>query len=368
MAVPVRVRVTSAAAPEVAGGLRASVRLRRGTLDLDVSVAVDGGSTVAVLGPNGAGKTTLLRALAGLVPLAAGSVTLAGRVLEDVERRVRVAPEERGVGVVFQDYRLFPHLTAVDNVAFGLRSTGVGRTAARSRAQGWLDRMGVGHVGPVRPGRLSGGEAQRVALARALAGEPRLLLLDEPLAALDAGTRPEVRRELRRHLASFTGACLVVTHDPLEAVTLGDHVAMLEAGRVVQEGTPSDITARPRTRYVADLAGANLFEGEAAGDRVDLPGGGSLVATDAGTGPVFAVVDPRAVSLHRRRPEGTPRNVWTARIEEVDRLGDHVRVRLGGPVPVVAEVTPAAAADLALTEGADVWVSLKASQVKVYPA
>ena len=351
-------------------GLRALVRVARGDLVLDVDLAVAPGHVVAVLGPNGAGKTTLLRALAGLEPMAAGAVSLDGTLWEDPAAGVRLAPEQRPVGVVFQDGRLFPHLSAAENVAFGLRARGVPRREARARAGAWLERVGMAGRGDARPDTLSGGQAQRVALARALAGEPRVLLLDEPLAALDATSRVEVRRELRRHLASFPGVRLLVTHDPLEAVSLADRVVVLEEGRVVQEGVPADLAARPRSAYVADLAGVNLFRGQASGGGVVLPGGFDLRAAGAAsvTGAVLAVVHPRAVSLHPSRPEGTPRNVWAGTVESVDPEGERVRVRVDGPLPVVAEVTPAAVAELGLVPGTPVWAAVKAAEVGVYPA
>ncbi|MGH9226523.1 MAG: ABC transporter ATP-binding protein, partial [Acidimicrobiales bacterium] len=278
--------------------LEASVSLTRGTLQLDVELTLGLGATIALLGPNGAGKTTLLRALAGLQPLTTGRVTLDGQVLEDTAKGVCLAPEDRPIGVVFQDYLLFPHLSALENVAFGLRCDGVHRTEARQRAQEWLERVGLGDRAPSKPRELSGGQAQRVALARALATQPRLLLLDEPLSALDASTRLEVRRELRRHLASFEGVRLLVTHDPLEAMALADELVVLEDGRVVQSGTPADVSARPRSRYVAELVGVNLYRAEGAGDRVVLATGSSLYVPSAVTGDVFALVHPRAVSLH----------------------------------------------------------------------
>ena len=355
----------TAAAP---GSLHARVRLTRGTLRLDVDLDLDTGQTVALLGPNGAGKTTFLRALAGLQPLDRGAVALDGRVLEDVATGVNVAPEDRPIGVVFQDYLLFPHLSALENVAFGLRCRGMARADARRRATGWLERVGLGDRVDAKPRELSGGQAQRVALARALATDPRLLLLDEPLSALDASTRLEVRRELRRHLASFPGVRLLVTHDPLEAIALADVLVVLEEGRVVQTGPPADVTAHPRSRYVAELVGVNLYRATGAGDRVVLPTGGELQAPAAGTGEVFALVHPRAVSLHRREPEGTPRNVWKGTAESLDLEGERVRVRVGGPLPIVAEVTPAAVAELHLADGGEVWVSVKAAEIEVYPA
>ncbi|HKN49184.1 MAG TPA: ATP-binding cassette domain-containing protein, partial [Actinomycetota bacterium] len=204
--------------------LDAHIKLRLGALDLDAKIAVADGEVVAIVGPNGSGKTTVMRALAGLVPLTAGRIVLDGQVLEDPDQELRVPPERRPVGFVFQDYLLFPHLSALENVAFGLRCRGMPRGQARDRAREWLDRMGLASHMTARPRALSGGQAQRVALARALATDPRLLLLDEPTAALDAGAKVELRREIRRHLATFSGARLLVTHDPLEAATLADRL------------------------------------------------------------------------------------------------------------------------------------------------
>ena len=349
-------------------GLDARVRLRRGALVLDVELRMEPAEVVALVGPNGAGKTTLLRALAGLEPLTAGSVVVDGIVQEDAATGFRLPPERRPVGMMFQDQRLFPHLTVAQNVAFGLRARGVGRVDARARAVEWLERVGLGDRAGARPDELSGGEAQRVALARALASGPRLLLLDEPLGALDATTRVDVRRELRRHLDAFPGVRVLVTHDPVDAMALADRLVVLEGGRVVQSGTAVELGARPRSRYVADLVGVNLFRGEARGDDVTVGAGFVLHAAGAPGGPVLAVVHPRAVALHRRRPEGTPRNVWAARVESVDPEGDRARVRLGGPVTIVAEVTAAAAAELGLVAGREVWASLKAAEVTVYRA
>ncbi len=351
--------------------LDAQVQVDLDGFRLDVSIRVEAGRTTAVMGPNGAGKTTLLRAVAGLRALSGGRIDLDGTVLDDPAAGVYLPPERRPIGVVFQDDRLFPHLRAVDNVAFGLRTRGRGRREARQVAAGWLDRVGLGDRLAAFPAELSGGQAQRVALARALAPDPAGLLLDEPLAALDVTTRNEVRRDLRHHLATFPGVRLLVTHDPVDAAVLADEVVVLEAGRVVQTGTPAEITARPRSRWAAELVGTNLFTGTLAGDgAVSLgDGGGVLVVADAHpAGPVFAAVSPRAVSLHRSRPEGSARNTWPGRVAAVEPVGGRLRVRIDGTRPVVAEVTAAAVREVGLAEGTDVWVAVKATEIDVYPA
>jgi molybdate transport system ATP-binding protein len=345
--------------------LEASVRVKRNGFTLDVTLSAAAGETVAVLGPNGAGKTTLLRALAGLEDME-GRVTLDGEVLEDTYRGVHVPAERRHAGLVFQDHVLFPHLSVLENVAFGLRAGG--KPHAPAAARKWLDDAGLGDRAEALPRALSGGQAQRVALLRALATEPKLLLLDEPLSSLDVSVRAEVRRELTRQLASFNGVRLLVTHDPLEAMALADRLVVLEHGEVVQSGKPEEVTARPRSRFVADLAGVNLLRGHAHGDHVTVAGDEALAAAGAGEGDVFAVIHPRAVALYRTRPDGTPRNVWHGHVDSLDAYGDRVRVRVVGPVPLVAEVTRAAVQELGLAAGADVWMVVKATEVSVYAA
>ncbi|SBT42680.1 ABC transporter ATP-binding protein [Micromonospora auratinigra] len=339
----------------------------RGGFRLDVRLRVAAGEVVALLGPNGAGKTTALRTLAGLHPLDAGHLTLDGVDLDRPARRVWTPPERRPVGVVFQDYLLFPHLSALDNVAFGPRRRGADRRAARARAQHWLDRVGLGERARDKPRRLSGGQAQRVALARALAVGPTLLLLDEPLAALDARTRLDTRAALQRHLGEHTGATLLVTHDPLDALVLADRLVIVEDGRVVQEGDAATVTARPRTDYVARLVGLNLHRGHADGHTVTV-GGLALTAADAVRGDAFVAFPPAAVALHPDRPDGSPRNVWPATVTGVQRHGDNLRVQLDGPVAVAADVTPAAAAHLGLRPGQRVWAAVKAAETRAYPA
>ncbi|WP_055529938.1 ABC transporter ATP-binding protein [Streptomyces graminilatus] len=343
-------------------GLDARLVVERGAFRLDVALRVAPGEVVALLGPNGAGKTTALRALAGLAPLTDGHLRLDGAALE------RTPPESRPVGVVFQDYLLFPHLTALDNVAFGPRCHGATRAEARARAAEWLGRLGLAEHAGAKPRKLSGGQAQRVALARALATGPRLLLLDEPLAALDARTRLEVRAQLRRHLAEFEAVAVLVTHDPLDAMVLADRLVVVEDGRVVQEGTPSVIARHPRTDYIAQLVGLNLYRGQADGHTVRLGTGPSITTTEALSGPVFVAFPPSAITLYRDRPTGaSARNLWRCRVNGLESHGDQVRADLTGELPLAADLTTVAAAELDLHPGAEVWATVKAAQTHAYP-
>jgi molybdate transport system ATP-binding protein len=339
-----------------------------GTFELDVELNARPGEVVALLGPNGAGKTTVLRCLAGLLPLDDGRIDLGDECLDDPAAGRFVAPERRPVAVVFQDYLLFPHLSALENVAFGLRARGIPKSEARTRAAAWLERVGLTDNAGHRPRALSGGQAQRVALARALATGPRLLLLDEPLAALDAGARGDVRRDLRRHLTTFDGVRLLVTHDPVDAYALADRVVIMDAGRVVQRGTLADVTAQPRSRYIADLVGVNLLTGMAADGMITTATGGRIVPADLAQGRTFAVIQPHAIALYPAPPDGSPRNVWATTVAAIDRHTDRVRVRLDGAVPLVAEITPAALDALALRPGDTIWASVKATEITTYPA
>ncbi|MFI1107814.1 ABC transporter ATP-binding protein [Streptomyces physcomitrii] len=349
--------------PEEPEGLDAHLVVERGAFRLDVSLAAAPGDVLALLGPNGAGKTTALRALAGLVPLTGGHLRLDGAELD------RTPTESRPVGVVFQDYLLFPHLSALDNVAFGPRCLGASRTQARAEAAAWLARMGLSEHGSAKPRRLSGGQAQRVALARALATRPRLLLLDEPLAALDARTRLDVRARLRRHLAEFEAVAVLVTHDPLDAMVLADHLVVVEDGQVVQRGTPADIARHPRTDYIAHLVGLNLYRGEAEGHTVRLDGGPEVTTTEDLLGPVFVAFPPSAVTLHQERPGGSSaRNLWRCEVAGLETHGDQIRVALTGGLPLAADLTTIAAAELDLRPGAVVWAAVKAAQTHAYPA
>lgn len=349
--------------------LDCSVRLQLGRLDLDVNLTVEPGELVVIVGPNGAGKSTLIRAIAGLQVIDAGRVTLDGELLDDPSTGRFVPARQRSIGVMFQDRLLFDHMNVVDNVAFGLRSRATRRREAHLAAMQWLERLGLADLAKLRPPQLSGGQAQRVALGRALAFEPRLLLLDEPFAALDATTRVDVRRDLRRHLATLDIPRVIVTHDPIDAITLADRIVVIEAGHVTQEGRPDEVRARPKSGYVADLIGINLLRGTLRDGMIELPENQRVaVAEDAvPAGPVAATIHPRAITIHADRPAGSARNAWPTTIDDLDDEGDRIRVRVGAPVPLVVEITPSARAELALRPGSAVWISFKATEVVVQP-
>ena len=352
--------------------LDALVRTQVGALTLDVALTADAGEVVALLGPNGAGKTSVLRVLAGLRPLAAGHVRLNDEVLDEPALDRFVEPADRSIALVFQDYLLFGTMSALENVAFGLRARGTPKADARHRAAEQLAALGLRDQAGARPGALSGGQQQRVALARALVLSPALLLLDEPLAALDARTHREVRRELRRHLTEFGGAAIVVTHDPVDAFALADRVVVIEHGTVVQQGALVELAARPRSRYVAELVGVNLLQGERQGERFVCETGAVLHtgASEVPDGPAMAVVHPRAVALHRAKPEGSPRNVWSAVVDENDAFGDRARVRLApsssGHPALTAEITPDSLVQLHALVGTELWVSVKATEIDTF--
>jgi molybdopterin-binding protein len=327
---------------------------------VSATLAADPGEVVAVVGPNGAGKTTLLRVLAGLLP-AAGTIDVNGRDVHGLP------PMMRGVGWVPQERLLFEHLSALDNIAFGLRCRGVRRTDARRAAGEWLERLDIAALAPRRPAELSGGQAARVALARALAPQPALLLLDEPLAALDAESRDDVRRVLRSTVSGGPAAVLLVTHDPVDVVSLADRVLVMESGEVVQEGTPAELTAAPRGTWVAGLLGQNAWRGSTDATGLLVAGGGHITAAEplpAGRA-ALALAEPSAVTLHRDRPTGSERNVLEGEITDVRALGGRVRLTLRGQPSVTAEITVAAAADLRLAEGGVLYAGIKATEVRL---
>ena len=314
-------------------GLDVSTVIDVGSLHLDVSFTASPGATVAILGANGAGKTTLLRLVAGLWRGAAGHVRLGDLVLDDSAVGRFVPPERRPVAMVFQDFMLFPHLSALDNIAFGLRcrQPELTKAAARDVAQVWLERVDLAGHGRSKPGALSAGQAQRVALARALATDPKLLLLDEPLAALDASTRSFVRSML----AEFPGITLVVSHDHVDARTLADHVIVLDNGSVAQAGHPADVLARPRTPSLAAMAGLTLLSGEGDGTAIVFAGGLSVPCSLIG--PAFVALAPSRLELATRvsadddRDNAAADNTitgWPGRVSTVTALGERLRVEV----------------------------------------
>lgn len=336
-----------------------------GTMIVEIDLEVERGETVALLGPNGAGKTTVLRAIAGLAPMSSGTIVHDGVVWDDGD--TFVPPARRGVGTVFQSYRLFDHLDARGNVAFGLRARGLRRRDALVTAQAALERFGVGDVADLRPAELSGGQAQRVAIARALVVEPSVLLLDEPMAALDVSARGAVRRELAGWLGGAEAARVLVSHDPVDAHALADRVVVIEGGVVTQRGTLSELAGAPRTGYIADLVGTNLLRGTLVDGELRMDRGGTLFvgAHEAPDGPVVATVRPAAIALHTHHPEGSPRNVWRTTVVAVEQSDARVRVRLGEPMTLVVEVTAAGFAALGVLAGDAVWASVKASEIGV---
>ena len=325
------------------------------SFDLDLSLDV-GDETVAIVGPSGAGKTTLLRALAGLARPDRGRIALGDEVWFD--ERTNLPPEERDVGFVFQDYALFPHLSVRSNVAFG---------GGNGTVDALLERFGLAALANERPRSLSGGERQRVALARALARGPRLLLLDEPLAALDAHTKSRVRGELRGHLRSAGLPTLLVTHDYDDAAALAHRLGVLNDGSLLQLGTPTELIAAPASPFVAEFTGANLLVGWARRTvdgltEVELDGGQTLVSADEAEGRVGAVVHPWEISLARERPTDSMQNHVAGTVESVVPVGNRLRVRVG---PITAEITERAAEALDLREGDRVYASFKATGARL---
>jgi len=343
-------------------------RVTRGAFTAELDLRVAAGEVVGVLGENGAGKTTLLRVLSGLTPLDEGALRIGDRVVDDPAAGVFVPPDERPTGVVLQRPTLFPHLDLRDNAAFGLRRRGMAKDAARAAATAWLEKLGVQDQARAHPRDVSGGQAQRAAIARTLARDPDVLLLDEPLAALDQDGRAVVRRLLRTEEQRADRATVLVSHDAVDALSLTDRLVVLEDGHVTQTGTPAEITRRPRSAFVARLVGLNLLEGAAAAGIVSLPNRAELVAASSLPGAVLVTIAPHSIALYRSRPDGSPRNTWAVPIEDLEAVGDRVRVALGGAIPLVAEVTPAAVADLALAPGQQVWATVKATDIDVYPA
>lgn len=352
----------------MSGSLDLDVVVKRaGSFELRAQLSVPPGTTSALLGPNGAGKSTAVAAIAGLVGIDSGRIALDGTVLDDAEAGVFVPATDRRIGVVFQDRLLFPHLDCLENIAFGLRSGGVGGDEARARAAGWMQRLGLAGLEHRRPGELSGGQAQRVALARALVIDPDLLLLDEPLSAVDVSTRIDLRHLLAEYLDGFAGPRLLITHDPTDAFLLADRIHILEAGVITQTGSADDIRIRPRTPYAADLGGSNLVIGMASDGRVVTDGHAILVADREAHGRVLVTIRPTSISLHTHRPDGSARNVWTTTVDRIEHLGPRVRLRTGAPIPLTVEITDRAVSEMGIAPGLGVWLAIKATEIQVEP-
>lgn len=343
---------------------------RTEAFSVSLDLTLEPGTTTALVGPNGAGKSTVVAALAGLLPIDTGRVEIEGRVVDAPEEAVFVPPNERRVGVVFQEYLLFDHLTVSENIAFGPRAWGASHGDSLAATAELLVRFELEDLADRRPGELSGGQAQRVALARALAISPALLLLDEPLAALDVGMRSRVRRTLRQQLDGFAGPRLLITHDPTDAFLLAGNIVVLEEGRVVQAGPVEDVRRHPATPYVAALSGRNLLEATNASGILTVVGSSQPLQTSdtSSSGAVLVSIAPSAIALHPSQPHGSPRNTWQTVVAAIEPLGDTSRVYLGGPLELSADLTPGAVSSLSLAPGSPVWVSIKATEIDVTPA
>jgi len=349
--------------------LELAAETRLTALELNVDLEVQAGACLALAGPSGAGKTSVLRVAAGLLHPDRGRAACGGEMWLDTERGVDLPPEARHCGYVFQDYALFPHLSAWRNVAFAVSG---GRAERRRHALELLERFGLSDRVDAPPRELSGGERQRVALARALASRPSALLLDEPLAALDASTRTAASRELKRVLIDTEVPALLVTHDFGEAALLGDEVGVVDSGRVLQRGSPDEIAAAPVSAFVADFTGAVVLTGTVRGRDegltvVDLDDGGVVASTDRGEGAVAVSVFPWEIELAPAGAgaTGSARNRLAVHVVSVTAVGNRVRVGLAAPQPLAAEVTEAAARELELRAGVSVEATFKATATRL---
>ena len=347
--------------------VRFDATVRRGDFEVGAQFDLEAGSTTAIVGPNGAGKSTVLAAIAGLEPALSGVIEIAGEVVDKPASGLFVASRDRRVGIVFQDHLLFPRMSVRDNVAFGIQSRGRSKSESRARASEFLSRYGLEEFANRAPHELSGGQAQRVALARALATEPQVLMLDEPLSALDVEAKAQVRGELVKQLSEFAGAVLLVTHDPVDVNLLADRVIVLEEGKVVQSATPDDVRRQPRSAYVAAFAGRNYVRAVVDAGQITVDGStvGLQTADTSVSGPALVTIAPSAIALHRERPAGSPRNVWATQIVGVEALGDIRRVMLGAPLELSADLTPSAVETMSLAIGQEIWASVKATEVHV---
>ena len=359
--------VTGATAMSSEVTVRFDATVRRGEFEVEARFDLAPGSTTAIVGPNGAGKSTVLAAIAGLEPAKSGVIEIAGAAVDEPASGVFVASRDRRVGIVFQDHLLFPRMTVRDNVAFGMRTRGQSKSESRSRASELLSRYGLEEFADRAPHELSGGQAQRVALARALVTDPEVLMLDEPLSALDVKAKAQVRSELVTQLAEFAGAVLLVTHDPVDVNLLADRLVVLEEGKVVQQATPAEVRRSPRSAYVAAFAGRNYVRARVDAGQITVDGStvGLQTSDTSVSGAALVTIAPSAIALHQERPVGSPRNVWATQIVGVEPLGDIRRVVLGEPLELAADLTPSAVETMGLAVGQEIWASVKATEVHV---
>ncbi len=350
--------------------LSVSVEAPLREFDLKAEFTVEPGRRLAIVGPSGAGKSTLLRLIAGLQRPGRGRIAHGPDRFFDSGGRIDLAPERRRCGYLFQDYALFPGMSAWKNVAYGMRDRR--RSARRDRAVELLCRFGADGFAEVKPPGLSGGERQRVALARTLAADPRVLLFDEPLAALDPATRASSTRQLDLALSESGGPAVIVTHSFDEAAVLADRIAVLDRGEIVQAGSPAEISARPESRFVADFTGASVLEGEVSGSDRDLTlvsveGGGTVRSVDRAGGRVAVSVFPWEISLEEpgRAPRDSALNRLTGTVTSVTPVGNRVRVGLAVPQPVTVEITAHSVGAMEVRPGVELTASWKATATRL---
>jgi len=346
------------------------VRKRLRDFELQIALSVPAGETLAVIGPSGAGKTSVLALIAGLMTPDEGRIVVGDRVLFDSARRINVPPEQRLLGYVLQEYALFPHMTVLRNIEYGMEARRMPRDEIARRSAETMRMLGISHLAGVRPTRISGGERQRVALARAIAAGGQVLLLDEPLAALDAQTRQNARGDLRRVIQSVGVAAVFVTHDYVDALAFGDRICVIDRGEVVQMGSQEDLLLRPKARFVAEFMGVNFLHGTAQppqdGVSKVLVDGIEVSTTLEEPGEVFLAFSPVDVTLSAEPPAGSAQNVFRATVTALLQLGGRIRVDLDAGFPLVAELTPDSVARLGLEIGSNVYASFKATAIEAY--
>jgi molybdate transport system ATP-binding protein len=351
--------------------LEVALKKRLREFDLDISFTVEPRETLVIIGPSGAGKTTILAHIAGLLDPDEGRIAVGDRVLFDSARGINVPPERRHLGYVLQEYALFPHLTVRKNVAYGMAARRAPRDTIAGRTAEVLEMLGIAALADLKPSRISGGERQRVALARAIGAGGEVLLLDEPLAALDAQTRQNARGDLRRVIHSVGAAAVFVTHDYVDALAFGDTICVMDRGRIVQMGTQEDLLLRPKARFVAEFMGVNFLEGVASSpdesgiSEVNV-NGVKLRTVAQEPGEVFLAFSPADVTLSPEPPTSSAANVLEARVTALLQLGGRMRVDLDAGIPLVAEVTPDSVARLKLAIGSKVYASFKATAIETY--